>query len=113
MDHGLACVSACYDARVHRIVGRVLPIILLLAFAASIGDSAPDLDLGSLSHHYDGDWDDAGHVGKLRAHGIEAAVTDYRPTVAPREPARPPARRDTPRPPQVAHKPVGSRAPPA
>lgn len=113
MDHARAFVPACYDACVHRIVGRVLPILLLLAFAVAVGDSAHDPDFGSLSHHYDGDGDDAGHVGKLRAHGIDAAVTDARPTVAPREPARPPARRDTPRPPQVAREPLGSRAPPA
>src|SRR5215813_11303834 len=97
----------------HRVVGRVLSILLLLTLAASIVDSVPDLVFGSLLHHNDGDWDDAGHVGKLRAHGVDAAITDTRPTLTTWEPVRRPPPWDTLRPPQVAREPLGSRAPPA
>ena len=105
------CQSACYHARVPRTLGRVLSVVLLLALSVLIGDLAPDL--ASLSHHHDGDWDDAGHVGRLHAHGINAAVTDTRPALTPLEPTRRTVRPDSPRPPQVAREPLGSRAPPA
>jgi hypothetical protein len=98
---------------VYRIVGRILPVLLLLVVAVAIGDPATDFELRALKHHQDGDWDDAGHVGKLRAHGVNAAVTDTRPTAAPLSPTRRPTLRDTLRPPQVAREPLGSRAPPA
>jgi hypothetical protein len=96
-----------------RTVGRVLSIVLLLALVVAIGDPAADFALRSLKHHQDGDWDDAGHVGKLRAHGVNAAVTDARPTVVLGAPTWRPMRQDTPPPPQIAREPLGSRAPPA
>jgi len=98
---------------VHWIVRRILPIVFLFAFTVSIEGFAPDPAFEPPGHHYDGDSDDAGHVGKLRAHGVDAAVTDARPTATPSERTLRRARRDAPRPPQVTLEPLGSRAPPA
>ena len=75
------CRSACYHPCVLRTVGAVLRVGLLLVFAVAITGLAPDLPFGSSLYHYDGDSDDACHVGKLRAHGVETAVTDTRLTV--------------------------------
>lgn len=96
-----------------RLVGRAVPLILLLALGISIGGFAPDHGFESPTAHYNGDSDDAGHVGKLRSHGVDAAVTDTRPAVIPSAPMRCSASKHIRAPLQVTHEPLGSRAPPA
>jgi hypothetical protein len=96
-----------------RLVGRFVPLILLLALGISIGGFGPDPGFDSPTAHYNGDLDDAGHVGKLRSHGVDAAVTDTRPTGVPSTLIRRWSPQDIPAPPAIAHEPLGSRAPPA
>lgn len=59
-----------------RTLGRVLRVVLLLALGVSIGGPALDPEFEPPHQHFDGDADDAGHVGKVFAHWVEAAVTD-------------------------------------
>jgi len=92
---------------------RILPLVVLIVLGTAIVGLALDPAFSPPSHHYDGDGDDAGHVGKLRAHGVEAAVTDARLVLAP-APAKPflgPT--EHPRQPLLSREPLGSRAPPA
>jgi len=51
---------------VRRTLGRVIPVGLLLALGVALGSLAlgPEVELDS-QDYYDGDGDDAGHVGKI------------------------------------------------
>jgi hypothetical protein len=91
--------------------GRVLSFILLLVLGVSIGGPALDPDFELPAHHFEGDADDAGHVGKVFAHWVDAAVTDTL-TFVPGVPIRHRAPTAIPRLLQIALEPLGSRAPP-
>ena len=56
--------------------GCVLSFVLLLVLGVSIGGPALDPEFELPAQHFDGDADDAGHVGKVFAHWVEAAATD-------------------------------------
>ena len=92
---------------------RLLSLLVLVVLGTSIIGLGLDPGYEPPSHHYDGDADDAGHVGKLRAHGVEAAVTDARLELirAPATLFRAPSEHREP--PLLAREPLGSRAPPA
>ena len=92
--------------------GRVLSFVLLLVLGASIGGPALDPEFELPTQHFDGDADDAGHVGKVFAHWIDAAVTETL-TFVPAVPIRHRAPIAVPRRPQITLEPLGSRAPPA
>jgi hypothetical protein len=94
-------------------VGRALAVVLLLVLGVCIGGPALDPEFEPPPQHYDGDADDAGHVGKVSSHWVDAAVTDTRLPVIPSAPTRCRAPSDAPKPPQIAHEPLGARAPPA
>jgi hypothetical protein len=78
--------------------GRVLSFVLLLVLGVSIGGPALDPEFELPAHHFDGDADDAGHVGKVFAHWVAAAATDTRLTVVPSAPMRCWARSEAPSP---------------
>ncbi len=90
---------------------RILPLVVLIVLGTAIVGLALDPAFEPPSHHYDGD--DAGHVGKLRAHGVEAAVTDARLVLAPAPPKPFIAPTEHPQQPLLSREPLGSRAPPA
>jgi hypothetical protein len=92
--------------------GRVFAIVLLLALGAALGSVAlePRLDP---PHYYDGDDDDAGLVGKILSHKIDAGNTDTGLGVVPSESGWWLVPISASRPPQVARGRPGSRAPPA
>ena len=96
-----------------RLLGWRLSVVLLLAFGAAIVGPAldPGFELPS-DQHYDGDADDAGLVGQIGVHGIDAAVTDTRVAFVPSAPTLCPAPIGVPRPPQVIGEPLASRGPP-
>ena len=54
-------------------------VVLLLVLGVSIGGPALDPEFELPAHHFDGDADDAGHVGKVFAHWVAAAVDRYSP----------------------------------
>lgn len=91
---------------------RVLSLILLLVLGVSIGGPALDPEFELPAQHFDGDADDAGHVGKVFAHWVDVAVTDTL-TLVPAVPIRHRAPTAIPRRPQIALQPLASRAPPA
>jgi hypothetical protein len=91
--------------------GRVLSFVLLLVLGVSIGGPALDPEFELPAHHFDGDADDAGHVGKVFAHWVDAAVTETLIFV-PAGPRRHRAPTAIPRLPRIAREPLGSRAPP-
>ena len=95
-----------------RTLGRALPVVLLLVLGVCIGGPALDPTFELPAQHFDGDADDSGHVGKVFAHWVDAAVTDTLRVVS-SVPTRHRAPTDVPRPPQIALEPLGSRAPPA
>jgi hypothetical protein len=97
---------------VRQVTKRLLPVILLFLFGISIGVPALDPAFEPGAQHFDGDADDAGHVGKAFVHWIDPAVTETL-TLAPAAPARRQAPSKALRPPQRAREPLGSRAPPA
>lgn len=92
--------------------GRVVPIVLLVALGVALGSLALGLEFDLLGY-YDGDGDDAGDVGKILSHWVDASLTDARLTFIPSAPRRGLAAARAPRPPQIARGPLGSRAPPA
>lgn len=92
--------------------GRVLSFVLLLVLGVSIGGPALDPEFELPAQHFDGDADDAGHVGKVFAHWVDAAVTETL-TFVPAGPRRHRAPTAIPRRPQITLEPLGSRAPPA
>lgn len=92
---------------------RILPLLVLVVLGTSIVDLALDPAFEPPSQHHDGDADDAGHVGKLRAHGFEAVVTDARLEFVPTPAKLFRAPSEPPEPPILARDPLGSRAPPA
>jgi hypothetical protein len=96
-----------------RLLGWRLATVLLFAFGASIVGPAldPGFDLPS-DQHYDGDADDAGLVGKIGAHGIDAAPSDTRVAFIPSVPRPLPAPTGAPEPLQVIREAVASRGPP-
>ena len=51
--------------------GRVLSFVLLLVLGVSIGGPALDPEFELPAQHFDGDADDAGHVGKVFAHWVD------------------------------------------
>src|SRR5215470_8222975 len=72
-----------------RYLGWRLSLLLLLAFGAAI--LCPALESGfelPSDQHYDGDGDDAGLVGKIGAHGFDAAVIDSLEVFIPSAPTR-------------------------
>ena len=89
-----------------------LAVVLLLALGVCIGGPALDPKFEPPAQHFDGDADDAGHVGKVFACWVDTAVTDTL-TFVPSAPRRDRAPNDVSRPQQVVLEPVGSRAPPA
>ena len=100
---------AWYDRSMLR---RILPLLVLVVLGTSIIGLALDPAFEPPSQHYDGDADDAGHVGKLRAHGFEAAVTDARLELVPSPTTLFRAPSEHPEPPLLSRDPLGSRAPP-
>ena len=92
---------------------RILPLLVLVVLGTSIVGLALDPAFEPPSNHYEGDADDAGHVCKLRAHGVEAAITDARLVLAPTPAKLFRAPRECPELPLLARDPLGSRAPPA
>jgi hypothetical protein len=97
---------------VSRPLGRVVAVVLLLVLGVSIVGPALDPESEPSAQHYDGDGDDAGQVGKVFVHWVDATVTETL-TFVPSAPRLYRARNDAPRPPQIALEPLGSRAPPA
>jgi len=91
--------------------GRVLSFVLLLVLSVSIGGPALDPEFELPAQHFDGDADDAGHVGKVFAHWVDAAVTETL-TFVPAVQRRHRAPTAIPRRPQITLEPLGSRAPP-
>lgn len=104
-DPMLACVRASDDQTSRS--GRSPP-----RPRGCIGDPALDPEFEPPRHQFDRDADDAGHVGKVLAHWVDAAVTDTL-TFDPPVPIRHRAPTDVPRPQQITFEPLGSRAPPA
>jgi hypothetical protein len=99
--------------RMRRMVGRVLPVVLVLVLGVCIGGPALDPEFEPLPHHYDGDADDAGHIGKVFSHWVDTAVTDTPLTVIPSALTQCWAPSVPLRPPQIAHEPLRARPPPA
>jgi hypothetical protein len=87
--------------------------VLLLALGVALGSLAlsPEVDL-DWHDYYDGDGDDAGHVGKMFSQWVDAGFTDTRLTFTPSTPIRCPAPVSVATPPQIARTPLGSRPPP-
>ena len=90
----------------------LLPVVLLLALGVSIGGPALDPGFEPPAPHYDGDDDDAGHVGKIFAYWVDTAVTETL-TFVPSAPRRHRAPNDVPGRSRSLLEPLGSRAPPA
>jgi hypothetical protein len=97
---------------VKRLLGRFLSVGLLLVLGVCIGGPALDPTFELPAQHFDGDADDSGHVGKVFAQWVDAAVSETLTFVA-SAPIRHRAPNDVTRPPQIALDPLGSRAPPA
>jgi hypothetical protein len=93
---------------------RFIPILLLAVFGIALGSVAlePDDHAPDLPNHYDGDDDDAGHVGKIFSHDVDVVVTVSSPLFVPSAPNPWLGASRTLRPPEVILGPFGSRSPP-
>jgi hypothetical protein len=87
-------------------------LVLILVLGLSIGGPALDPEFEPPTQHFDGDADDAAHVGKVFIHWVDLAVTETL-TFIPSAPTRRHAPTTIIRPPQTVLEPLGSRAPPA
>jgi hypothetical protein len=52
---------------------RLIPLLLLVVFGAALTGVAFESDVSQIDH-YDGDDDDAGHVGKVFSHDVDVVV---------------------------------------
>jgi hypothetical protein len=95
-----------------RKVGRTLAVVLLFVLGVAIGGPALDLEFEPSAPHYDGDADDAGHVGKVFVPWVDTAVS-YTLTFVPSSSRPHRAPTALPKPKLVALAPLSSRAPPA